>query len=349
MAEFPTATQGGAGLEDLTFDSFRPADAQGIAELFRAVYGEGYPIRLYYEPEELTRANQEGRCYSLVARDPKGKVVAVEHVFRSGPFGTIYEVGSGLTLKEYRKRGITKRLLGYVTEEFAPAMRSVEELFGEAVCNHTHTQKLVSELRHVETALEVALMPAEAYRAEKSASGRVAALLAFRCYRPKPQVVFVPPCYEAEFRFIYAALDDKRDVMKGAETRPRPDVTNASMEVFDFARVARIAVHETGKDLGPCIDRLLKTCDDKGVLVVQVWLGLNVPEIASPVEELRSRGFFFGGLLPRWFDHDGMLMQRLSCPPNFEMIQLLSDRAKRILEFVKSDWEGVLDDPTRAV
>lgn len=341
MEKLNAACEGPAS-EDLILDAFRPTDAQGIADLFRAVYGEGYPIRLYYEPEALTKANHEGSCYSLVARTPMGKIVAAEHVFRSAPFGSVYEAGSGLTLKEYRKRGITKRLLGYVTNEFAPSMPNVEEMFGEPVCNHTHTQRLVSALGFTETAMEVALMPAEVYSAEKSASGRVAALLAFRSYQPKPQIVFVPPRYQAEFRFIYEALDDARDVIIGTEALPKPEVTDASMEIFDFARVARIAVHETGKDIGPCIDRLLKTCEEKGVLVVQAWLGLNAPEIASPVEELRRRGFFFGGALPRWFDHDGMLMQRLSCPPNFEGIELMSDRSKTILELVKADRERVL-------
>jgi hypothetical protein len=330
-----------AAKEDVTVGVFRPEDAQGIADLFRAVYGESYPVQLFYHPEELTRANLEERYYSFTARTKSGKVVGAVNLFRSAPFKSVYELGSGLVLKEFRGRGLNARIFNFVIDGFLPTCGAVEELFGEPVCNHTTTQKQVVAFHLVETALEAALMPAEAYRVERSAPGRVAAVLAFRSYKPKPQVVFVPPCYEEEFRFLYDAIDDRRDVAKGNTAPPRPEVTNAAMEIFDFARVARIAVHEVGKDFASRIDRLLAACVEKGVLVVQVWLGLNVPEIAYPVDELRSRGFFLGGALPRWFDHDGMLMQKLYCAPCFEDIRLYTDRSKAVLELVKRDYRRI--------
>jgi hypothetical protein len=56
------------------------------------------------------------------------------------------------------------------------------------------------------------------------------------------------------------------------------------------------------------------------------------------VDILRSKGYFFGGVFPRWFDEDGLLMQRLVCEPYFDAIQLYSDEAKEILSIVKEDW-----------
>jgi hypothetical protein len=46
-----------------------------------------------------------------------------------------------------------------------------------------------------------------------------------------------------------------------------------------------------------------------------------------------------GGVLPQWFDDDGLLMQKLLFNPDFESIQLYSDRALRIRELVKADWQ----------
>ncbi len=48
-------------------------------------------------------------------------------------------------------------------------------------------------------------------------------------------------------------------------------------------------------------------------------------------------GYFFGGALPRWFDGDGLLMQKLECPPDFESIVLETDAARRILSFIQTD------------
>ena len=69
----------------------------------------------------------------------------------------------------------------------------------------------------METALEIALMPAEAYDKEKSSSGRVAALLIFRRYASKPHRVYIPAVYERQLRFIYEGLDDVREVCVGCE------------------------------------------------------------------------------------------------------------------------------------
>jgi hypothetical protein len=43
--------------------------------------------------------------------------------------------------------------------------------------------------------------------------------------------------------------------------------------------------------------------------------------------------------LPRGFDVDGMLMQKITGRPNWEGIQIFFDRAKKILELIKKDWE----------
>jgi hypothetical protein len=43
--------------------------------------------------------------------------------------------------------------------------------------------------------------------------------------------------------------------------------------------------------------------------------------------------------LPRWFDEDGILMQKLICAPDFEGIRLHSERSHKILEMVRQDWE----------
>ncbi|MBP2627536.1 MAG: hypothetical protein H6Q68_2247 [Firmicutes bacterium] len=36
-------------------DFFSPADALGVVELYRAIYGDNYPRREVYDPKELIR------------------------------------------------------------------------------------------------------------------------------------------------------------------------------------------------------------------------------------------------------------------------------------------------------
>jgi len=317
---------------------FRPDDAPGIARLFRAVYGEEYPVRMFYDPEALTQANANGNYYSLVARNAAGEVVGVVHAFRSTPYKALYELGAGLVLPNYRGIGINKRIFRFIFQDWVPTVDSIEETFGEAVCNHVHNQKEILTHKHVETALEVALMPARAYDKEKSASGRVATLLAFRCYRPRPHTVFLPAAYETELRRIYARVDDRRELRVSEASLPEDAASAADMTVFDFARVARIAVHHSGRDFGACINNLEPQAVSQKAVVIQVWLNITDPWVSAAVDILRNKGYFFGGPLPRWFDGDGFLMQKLLCDPEFEGIRLYTDASRELLEIVKNDW-----------
>ena len=111
------------------------------------------------------------------------------------------------------------------------------------------------------------------------------------------------------------------------------------MTIFDFARVARIAVHEAGDDFETHLRVLEHKAQAQKVVVFQVWLNLAQPWVGETVESLRGMGYFFGGALPRWFDVDGLLMQKLLCPPDFDFIQLYTDEAKDLLEVIRKDWQ----------
>jgi hypothetical protein len=317
---------------------FRPEDAEGIVRLFLAVYGKHYPIQLFYDPHAIIKVNEEGKYYSIVARTPAGEVIGVNHLFRSAPYPSLYEAGVGLVLSDYRNLRINVEMLGFLYEEFVPTMENIEEVFGEAVCNHLFMQRAVERYKHVETGIEVALMPAAAYDKEKSAPGRVATLSVFRCYRPKPHRIFLPASYERELRTIYAQIDDRRDISVSDAGVPGDIRSCADLTVFDFAQVARISVPDIGADFVEYFSGVEKEAVSRKAVVLQAWLDLTKPWVGEAVEALRKMGYFFGGALPRWFDGDGILMQKLLCPPDFDSIQLLSEFSRQLLEVIEKDW-----------
>jgi len=309
----------------------------GGIDLFHAVYGEHYPIRLFYDPQAIIKVNEEGSYYSVVARTANGKVIGAVHLYRSAPYPSLYESGVGLVDSGYRNLGVIMELLGYLYETFIPERANIGETFGEAVCNHLFTQKAVKKFKHVEMAIEVALMPAETYDKEKSAPGRVATLTAFRSYIPKPHRIYLPAPYEHELRTLYGRLDDTRDMAVSAAEAPGDLKSRADLSVFDFAQVARIAVPEIGADFGEYFSDIEREAISRKAVVIQVWVDLTQPWVGEAVEALRKMGYFFGGALPRWFDGDGFLMQKLLCPPYFESIQLFTDFSKELLEVIKKD------------
>ncbi len=324
--------------QNITIDIFHPEDAEGVAELFKSVYGEGYPVKLVYNPPELISAFKARENVPAIARTAKGEIIGYCGLYRSSPNPGLYEGGQGLVSLAHRRSNVGTRVVRYAMEDLARQI-DVDGVFGEAVCNHTYMQEVCVNMNLLETALEVDLMPAEAYAKEKSAPGRVAALPTFRIYKPKPHEVHLPAVYRKQLEFLYIGLDDPRTFSVSSTDIPPKAKTTCKAQIFDFAKVARLAFSATGSDF----DQIL-TVEEAGfapqnIVITQVWLRLSEPWVGKIVAILKKKGYFFGGLLPRWFGEDGLLMQKIVGRPNWDEIHLYSDRAKQILEFVKADWE----------
>lgn len=313
-----------------TAEKFKPEVAEGIASLFSNVYGDSYPVRLFYDPQALIAANKDGSAYSIVARTPQDEIIGATHLCRHATALNLYEWSAGLVLKTYRNLGVNQHLGSFLHNQFIPEKPDIEELFGEPVCNHTHLQKACSDFRYIETGIEVALMPAEAYTQEKKVKGRVATLCCFRSSIPKPHRIFLPPGHEDILRKIYARLDDQREICLSKEPVPEDSSTESTIQLFESAGVARMSFFSAGSDFAARLIDLEKSARRKNAVVFQVFLNLTQPWAGQIVSILRKQGYFFGSLLPRWFDGDGLLMQKLECPPDFDEIVLFSDFSKEL-------------------
>ncbi len=325
-----------------TWMSFVRTTRKVLSNYFAPSTAKRTPSGFFYDPAAIIAANREGRYISIVARTPSGTVIGATHLYRSAPYPGLYESGLGLVLKEYRNVGGYGAFLHNVFNEYIPRHPQIEEFFAEAVCNHVFTQKFITPHRVVETALEVALMSAEAYTRGKSAPGRVATLDVFRAFVPKPHRIFIPQAYDAILRCVYDRLDDRREIATACEKLPAGKSTQIQLSLFDYAQVARLAVSSAGADFASRFAEREEQARSQNTLVFQAWLNLAEPCVGGAVDILRNRGYFFGGALPRWFDGDGLLMQKLECPPDFENIILLNDYSKELLDFIRADREAAL-------
>jgi len=330
--------------QEWQIDLFRPEDAAGVADLFRSVYGADYPIRTYVEPELLKKENAAQRVISSVARTPNGDIIGHNALFQSAPYKKIYESGAGAVHKDYRGgHGIFTDMIAHGIEVGHKDF-GIELVYGEAVCNHVFSQKAGYKLGLTTRALEVDLMPAAAYDKEKSATGRVAAMLCFRTMSTKPQTVYLPAAYQEQLQFLYAGLDDTRTLKTANDSLPQDVRTELDVEVFNFANVARIAVLEAGHDLNSVLGEKEEGLRKEGIKVFQVWLKLATESVGDAVTKLRESGYFFGGILPRWFDGDGLLMQKIIGRPNWDEIQIHYNNDRKLADMVRADWEQVQAD-----
>jgi hypothetical protein len=319
---------------------FSPEDASGVTALFQAVYGNDYPVKAYLDPETLIRENRAGTIVSSIAKTSGGDVVGHNALFNSAPCKQVFESGAGLVHRDYRGgQGIFTQMVSHGLALGPEIFKNIEQVFGEPVCNHPFSQKMGRKNGFVTRALEVNLMPAEAYVKEGSARGRVSALLYFKTVRSRPCAVYMPAVYADLFGFLYDDMDDERDFVLSDQPLPPDSATRLTTQVFDFAGVARIALEEVGSDLAAVFAEEEARLLDAGIRVIQVWVSTGVPFAGAVVDFFRSGGYFLGGVLPRWFDADGLLMQKVVDPPEWDQMVLYYPRDREIGKMVRADYD----------
>jgi hypothetical protein len=326
--------------QDFEIRLMEPTDAWGAVRCYFAVYGEHYPFDVNYIPEKLIEENLLKNLRTVVARAENGDIIACTALFRSSAYSPkVYEYGQSVVLPEYRSSFAALCLQDYIFNKLAP-QEDVDVIFGEAVCNHLIIQKMSVFIDFEETGMELGLMPAAAYPMEDFPGERVSTLLAFNTLHDKDQKVYFPYQYLPELEYIMSGLNISRTVQTSDAKVPSGSATGIQKQLFDFAQVARFNVYSLGEDFPAMLEAAEQEAQSRGMQVLQVFINLGEAWSGWAVSLLRDQGYFFGAFLPRWFDTDGLLMQKLVKLPNFASIKLNSDRAHKILDFIRQDLEG---------
>lgn len=326
-----------AEAEVFTVDYFRPSDAPGIARLFYAIYGEGYPVDTYYLPERLIEENRRGAIRSVVARTSSGDIVSHVALYRSSPPNpNLYEYGVGLTLPAYRSTMAFARANQLLIQLIGHD--GIDAFYGEAVCNHVITQKLSRQTQAIETALQPALMPPDAYETKQSATGRVGCLVFFRVARDIHRVLHISDRYETAIRFILDGLNLDRELIHRKSEQP-DSCCEIDVKRFDYAGVARCTITAPGKGMEEKLAGVERQLRSEKYALIQFFIDLGKPWSCTVVEKLHSHGYCFGGLLPTWFGDDGLLMQKHFVDPDFDSLHIYSERGRNIAAMVRRDWE----------
>jgi len=265
----------------------------------------------------------------------KGKAVGQVAVYRSAPYEKLYEEGQGIVHPEYRNLKINDQCMGYAHEKIYPGL-GLEQLWGEAVCNHIYMQKACLKLGYTETGIELDLMPASSYKKEQSSRGRVCTLLLSKTFKPFTQTLYLPQRYEEELKYIYSTCNPGHIFLPSVAPLPHKK-TRGSREIYKGAGVARFAIPEAGADLESFLAQQEESALKADACIFQAYLNLSSPSVGVEVEIMRKHNYFFGGALPRWFGQDGILMQKMLNEPDLNGIQLYSERAKKILEMILND------------
>lgn len=311
-------------------EAFRPEDGEGVAALFYRVYGEGYPMDMYYIPDAIRLAVVRGELHPVVARLGGGEVVGFAALHASSaPFAGLLEFGLGMVHPAYRGSLILFHLFNAVTARMRE-LSEVEAVFGEAVCDTIITQRVSALFGMREVALELDLMPG-------TGEGRISCLAMFQSLRDRRRRLYCPPRYAAFLGRIVADAGLDREMLALDASAPPARTTRLETRCFPGAGLLRGNVFHLAADGPEALVRAEAEAMAAGCRIFQWFLNLGEPSAAAAATWLRQSGYASGGLIPRWFDDDALLMQKHLDDPDPSRIHLYSDAARSLLALILAD------------
>lgn len=320
------------------------SNAHHVGAVFRSVYGENFPVKNVYQPEMLCKEIGAGRLTAALAFAQGGRAAGYISAFKSAPNFRLWEAGNLVVDPEFASTDVTTPLSEYYLSSSMNLTAGSDGLFSEAVCCHYFTQVGAIKSGLFDCALELDQLSGDSFKdgkSNKAETTRVSCVLNFKEFTDPTETEYLPARYAEMLRTLAAPLRP-RTFLTGGTAPPSAGMTVREDSYFDFAQTWKIAIRKIGADWAAVIAEILAEAHRRRVISLQITLDTACPPIDAAVELLRDQGFFFGGLMPRWFGTDGVLLQKLfGDEPEFEKIKLYSPTARKLLKFIRAEREAV--------
>ena len=318
------------------------ANAAKVAAVFRAIYGDDFPVKYVYHAAQIMREINEGRLAAALACDKTGTPAGYVSMFKCAPNPRLWEGGNLLAVHEQGSDNLASMLTRYYMQPQNLPDRFNDGVFGEAVCHHYFTQMICRKSGFADCALALDQMDSSGFRKHRPDTGRVACLLQFMEHSEPHEPLYIPDRYADILRHLLTPLRT-RCFLSSTAPLPGTGETERKDDFYEASGTWRVSVDSIGGNWICFLDDLLREARKRGVKSLQVVLRASLPYAGAAIELTRQRGFFLGGIFPRWFGADGIMMQQvLGKEPDYEGIKLYSAAAKTLLEFIRKERETVL-------
>lgn len=317
-------------------------NAARVASVFRAIYGNDFPVAYVYDADLLMAELLSGKLIAALACDDDDRAVGYISCYRCAPNPRLWEVGNLLVVPEYSASSLALSLTDYFLQPENLPRGFNDGIVDEAVCHHYFTQVSCAKAGMVDCALAVDQLDGASFKQHRPETSRVACLLQFLEYSAVSEPCHLPQRYVGILRRVLEPLC-ARHLLASDAPLPTSGETISSDHWWAAAGTWRVAVSRVGSDWGEFLDRLLRQAHERRAVSLQLVLSTDQSCLDEAVEAMRRRGFFLGGLFPRWFGADGIMLQQvLGQAPDFTGIKLYGRVAKELLEFIETDWRSVI-------
>ncbi len=319
-------------MDDFRIERFVPEDAEDITACYREIYGDDFPIRYVYDPEQIIERFDGENHLALVARTADSEFAGIGSLFRIGRNPRLYEIGQFMVRRPFRKHGLSTIFTERIINEFSRQV-SAQAVFGQCLCNHFYSQRLSLGHGFVPTGLELEWLPAKSFDST-SLQRNISLLPCCIMLENSRETIHAPREYREFIQERCARLGLERVFVD----RPAPGQgrTDFIQEIAPDSATAVLSVISAGEDYPSVLDAFEKASKGRAVHAI---IDLGTPSAAWAVSLLRDHGYFLAGFLPVWCGSDAIALQKLPAEPEFEALVLVSEESRRIAAIVREDWD----------
>ncbi|MCL2054521.1 MAG: phosphopantetheine-binding protein [Oscillospiraceae bacterium] len=302
--------------------------AEKVPELVNAVYGAGYPAQYLYSPEKFWEKTVKGGIYPYVAINADGKAAGMISLIRLRVNFNAFELGQLMVTPEYRGTDVAELLISCISAQEL----DFGVIYSESVTGHKFSQRSCLAGGFCDTALKLNIMPSF-----EPDDGRVSCVVSCIERGEKELEVYLPQAYAEAVKFSLNGLKPRTYRTSTDNTLGGATMYQINDEELFTSQYVNVTVSKIGADFTAAFQRLEDYAVENGVKALIINTPLASPGNNEAVDWLRSKGFLYGGVMPRWLpESDTILMQKLyGNAPEWDKIKLFSEKIKEIAETVK--------------
>lgn len=329
---------------EVSIRGLEPGDAPSLVRCVVRCYGDSYPLRAFYDAEEIRALLSRRLLHSAVAVDRQGEVVAHLGVVLESRGARTGDMVLGIVDARFRGRQLILQTGARLAQEFAHL--GLIGLYQFATTAHAISQRLVVATSSIETGVLLGYLPEATSSMQRPADPLGWRIPSIMLYLPLGEAparrTYVPRCYREVASDIYARIGLERQLVEA--DAGLPDAPTRLRLVEEKPRsLVRIVLERAGRDLLAEMGRVLREVAASDAQIVHLDLRLSDPATPEGVEIVRGLGFFFGGILPELREGDVLRLQfTREEPRDRNVIEVFSEAGERLLDYVLCDREAVL-------
>ena len=334
-------------LTDFTVRLMNEQDAEQLVDLVRKCYGDGYPNKILYRPEEIAAAIRDGLMHSIVSVDPSDRLIGHCALTFSAAGAPVPEAGKMVVDPDCRGQHLSNRLA-----EHRKTVAIENDLVGywsECVTNHPFSQHEIIDSGGVETGAFIAKDAPTWHMAgvNNVTDVRLSLMTYFIPIKDAPQrTLYLPPGYAEFARALATDLKLNRTIMttpEGGEGTAEARKTGLIYSVNPGNQFAQLTISDIGQDVGARVGEVVSLLQGSGIEVFHLDLPLEQPNAIQAIGALEALGFFWAAWLPEYSESGDVLrMQKTDAAVNPDEIICARENGERVKAHILAERQRVM-------